>query len=78
MLEHKLHKLKIKIRQLAGEAKHYGFVKFLIIKKTELYYKKKLKHLNLIYPKYFTNIDILNKQSLHNDCRLNQGTNYYA
>jgi len=78
MLEKKFNKLLIKISQLAGEAKHYGFIKFLVIKKNELYYKKKFKHLHLIYPKDFTNIDILNGQSLNNDCRLNQGTNYYA
>ena len=78
MLEKKFNKLLTKISQLAGEAKHYGFIKFLVIKKTELYYKKKFKHLHLIYPKDCTNIDLLNNQSLHNDCKLNQATNYFA
>ncbi len=67
-----------KIKQWAKEIKHAGLAHLIKIKKTELYYKYKLKNIQLNYPEFYTNIEILNGQSINKDSRLNQGTAYYA
>ena len=67
-----------KLKQWAKEIKHSGLAHLIKIKKTEQYYKHKLKNIYLNYPDIYTNIETLNGQSINKDSRLNQGTAYYA
>src|ERR1700712_5284402 len=67
-----------KLGQWVKEIKHNGLAHLFMIKKTERFYKTKLKGILLNYPSNHTNVETLNGQSLNKDSRLNQSTAYYA